>query len=57
MLSAQSMPQTSQSVPQKNKLMKIIGRWPVALIVLGVALTIFWVVFLIWFSLHLLQMV
>jgi hypothetical protein len=47
----------SQFMPQKNKLMKIIDRWPMALIVFGIALTVAWVALLIWFTLHLLQLV
>jgi hypothetical protein len=56
MLSAQSKPQTVQSMPQRKKVKKNIDRWPVALIVFGVALTIVWGGFLIWLLLHLLQM-
>jgi hypothetical protein len=41
----------------KNKLMKIIDRWPMALIVFGITLTVVWVALLIWFTLHLLQLV
>jgi hypothetical protein len=48
---------SSQSMPKKNKLMKIIDRWPVMLIVFGVVLTLVWFGLLIWFPLHLLQLV
>jgi hypothetical protein len=47
----------SRFMLQKNKLMKIINRWPMALIVFGIALTVVWVALLIWFTLHLLQLV
>jgi hypothetical protein len=43
--------------PQRNKPMKIIDRWPMALIVFGIALTVVWLALLIWFTLHLLQLV
>jgi hypothetical protein len=41
----------------KNKMMKIINRWPTALIIFGVLLTVLWLVLLILFPLHLLQVV
>ena len=41
----------------KKKLTKIINRWPMALIMFGVVLTFLWLVLLILFSLHLLQLV
>ena len=37
----------SQSVALRNKMMKIIDRWPVVLIIFGVALTLVWLVLLI----------
>jgi hypothetical protein len=51
------MKPASQFMPQKNKLMKVIDRWPMALFVFGIALTVVWVALLIWFTLHLLQLV
>jgi hypothetical protein len=48
---------SSQSITQRKQVKKIIGQWPMALIVLGVALTIGWGGFLIWLLLRLLQMV
>jgi hypothetical protein len=55
----------SQSMALRYKLTKIfnrwltktINRWPVALIMLGGALTLFWLALLIWFPMHLLQIV
>ena len=47
----------SQPMALKNKLTKIINRWPMALIMFGVVLTFLWLVLLILFSLHLLQVV
>jgi hypothetical protein len=41
----------------KNKLMKIINRWPMALIIFGVVLTLLWLILLVAFPLHLLQVV
>jgi hypothetical protein len=38
-----------------KKMMKIINRWPLALIILGGALTLAWIALLIWFPLHLLR--
>jgi hypothetical protein len=48
---------SSQSITQRKQVKKIIGQWPTALIVLGVALTIAWGGFLIWLLLRLLQIV
>ena len=44
-----------QPMALKNKIMKIINRWPMALIVFGLVLTLLWLVLLIMFPLHLLQ--
>ena len=45
----------SQSMTLKNKILKVIPGWPVTLIVFGVALTLVWLVLLILYPLHLLQ--
>ena len=45
----------SQAMAFKNKLIKIINRWPMALIIFGAVLTLVWAVVLILFPLHLLQ--
>jgi len=55
-MSASTMP-SPESLAQKNNLMKIIARWPVALIGFGVMLTLVWGAFLIWFPLRLLELV
>jgi hypothetical protein len=47
----------SQPMAPKNNLKKIINRWPIALIIFGVVLTLLWLVLLIVFPLHLLQVV
>jgi hypothetical protein len=47
----------SQPMALKTKLTKIINRWPMALIIFGVVLTLLWLVLLILFPLHLLQVV
>ena len=47
----------SQPMAFKNKMMKVINGWPIALIKFGLALTLIWLVLLILFSLHLLQVV
>jgi hypothetical protein len=41
----------------RNKLMKIINQWPLALIVFGGVLTLVWLAVLIWLPLRLLQAV
>jgi hypothetical protein len=41
----------------RNKLMKIINQWPLALIIFGGALTLVWLAVLIWLPLRLLQAV
>jgi hypothetical protein len=45
----------SQSMTLKNKIVKAIPGWPVTLIICGVALTLVWLVLLILYPLHLLQ--
>jgi hypothetical protein len=45
----------SQSMTLKNKILKVVPGWPVTLIVFGVALTLVWMVLLILYGLHLLQ--
>ena len=45
----------SQSMTLKNKILKVIPGWPVTLIVFGAALTLVWLVLLILYPLHLLQ--
>jgi hypothetical protein len=40
-----------------KKMMRIISRWQLALITLGVALTLAWIAFLIWLPLRLLHVV
>jgi|NGEPerStandDraft_6_1074524.scaffolds.fasta_scaffold10184_3 hypothetical protein len=45
----------SQSMTLKNKILKVVPGWPVTLIVFGVALTLVWMVLLILYALHLLQ--
>jgi hypothetical protein len=47
----------SQPIALKNKMRKIINRWPTALIIFGVVLTLLWLILLIVFPLHLLQLV
>ncbi len=47
----------SQSMDLRNKLMKIIGQWPLAMIIFGGALTLVWLAVLIWLPLRLLQAV
>ena len=47
----------SQPIAFKNKLMEIINGWPIALVKFGLAVTFVWLVVLILFSLHLLQVV
>jgi hypothetical protein len=42
---------------QKNKLMKVIERWPLALVIFGLALTVIWLIALLWVPLYLLQIV
>jgi hypothetical protein len=39
----------------KNKILKVVPGWPVTLIICGVALTLVWLVLLILYPLHLLQ--
>ena len=46
-----------ESFAQKNKLMKIIEQWPLALVVFGGMLTLVWLAVLIWLPLRLLQVV
>lgn len=41
----------------RSKFMKIVDRWPLALIVFGGVLTLVWVAVLIWAPLRLLQIV
>ena len=53
---ASTMP-SPEPLAQKNNLMKIIDRWPVALIGFGLMLTLVWGAFLIWFPLRLLDLV
>ena len=45
----------SQPMALKSKMIKIVNGWPIALIMFGVALTVIWLVLLVLFSLHLLQ--
>ena len=52
-----SMTLVSQPMALKSKLMKITTRWPLALIILGAALTLVWIILLIWFPLRLLEIV
>ena len=47
----------SQPMALKNKMKKIINRWPIALIMFGVVLTFLWLVLLILFPLYLQQVV
>ena len=47
----------SQSMAFRNKLTKIITRWPIALVIFGIVLTLVWLVVLILLPLHLLQVV
>jgi hypothetical protein len=54
-MSESTMP-LSKSMAQKNNLMTIIDRWPMALIGFGFALTLVWAAFLSWFLLYLLQL-
>jgi hypothetical protein len=42
---------------KKRMRAKIFSRWPMALIVIGIVLTVVWLVLLIWFPLHLLEIV
>jgi hypothetical protein len=45
----------SQSMTLKSKILKVAAGWPIAIIIFGGALTFFWLVLLILFALHLLQ--
>ena len=47
----------SQSMAARNLMTTILSRWRAGLIVFGVALTIAWVVLLIWFPLYLLKII
>lgn len=47
----------SQPMVLKSKLTKIINRWPVALIMVGGAMTLIWLALLVWFLMRLLQIV
>ena len=51
------MTSASQTMARKNKVTKIINRWPVALIMAGGALTVFWSALLIWFLMSVLHIV
>ena len=46
----------SRPMTLRNKISKIIDRWPVALIIFGGVLTVLWLVLLFLFPLHLLQL-
>lgn len=41
----------------RNKMRKIINGWPMALIIFGAALTLFWIIFLVLFPMRLLDLV
>lgn len=45
-----------QPMNLRNRISKIIDRWPVALIIFGGLLTVLWLVLLILFPLHFLQL-
>ena len=47
----------SQSMAARNLLTTIVDRWRAGLIVFGVALTVAWVILLIWFPLYLLKII
>jgi hypothetical protein len=47
----------SRSMAVKRQLMKVINRWPVALILIGIALTLVWMAALILYPLHMLGVV
>jgi hypothetical protein len=49
--------QASQLMTIRKLLTTIIDRWRAALIVFGVALTVAWLILLIWFPLHLLEII
>jgi hypothetical protein len=49
--------QASQLMTIRKLLTTIIDRWRAALIVFGVALTVLWLILLIWFPLHLLEII
>jgi hypothetical protein len=49
--------QASQLMTIRKLLTTIIDRWRAALIVFGVALTVVWLILLIWFPLHLLEII
>ena len=51
------MTSASQSMAHKYKVTKIINQWPVALIMAGSALTVFWSALLIWFLMSVLHIV
>jgi hypothetical protein len=53
---ASAMP-ASRSMLLKDKLKKIIERWPLALVAFGGVLTLGWLTLLIWLPLRLLQLV
>lgn len=41
----------------KSRIKKIANGWRVALIIFGVALTLFWIILLVWFPLRLFDLV
>lgn len=47
----------SQSMATSDNLAKIMDQWPVALVAFGGVLTLAWLGLLIWYPLHLLQLV
>ena len=47
----------SRSMAMSNNLTKIMDQWPVVLVAFGAVLTLVWLGLLIWYPLHLLQLV
>jgi hypothetical protein len=47
--------QSFQPMMPKNNILTIMARWPVAIIALGIALTVIWICVLIWLPLRLLD--
>ena len=41
----------------KSLLTTIVNRWPLAVVIFGLALTLLWLILLVWFALRLLKMV
>ena len=49
--------QASQLMTIRKLLTTIVDRWRAALVIFGVVLTVVWMMLLIWFPLHLLEII